>query len=214
MGLTIYEWLFSVSLILSPVFVTPLWYFPLKSSHWYFVSAIFAGLVTYYVYLNPFNIPGVPVSLHWYGLFFILYLVLFGKKFRWTDWNKVVVISVYCLFIAGELWEIPVFVYDYLGKINVLHNKWTGSIIDNVWIFSHIRRVYTLVSCYAISQIAKINFTRLGYIILVVELVLTSLLLSPLGFGFHSVFPYLDEIARITSLFLTGIIIWEGLGAT
>jgi len=214
MGLKIWEWLLSISLIMSPVFITPLWYLRIKSRYWYLTSSFVAGIITYYVYRNPFDIPGVPKALYWYGIFFILYLALFGSKFKWTYWNKAVFISVYSLFIAGELWELPIFVYDYLGKVNILQNEWTGSIIDNAWIFSHMRRAYTIVTCYALSQIARIKLTRVGYILLSTEIVLTSLFLVPIGIGLHSSFPYLIEIARITSLILVGIIVREGLDAS
>lgn len=205
------EWLIAIVTIMSPIIVTPLWYFRINSKWWYLTTSIFAYIITVYVSYNPFKIPGVTTWLHWYGLFYIFYMLLFGSKFQWTNWNKAAVISVYCLFIAGDLWEIPVFIYDYLGKIGMLQNEWTGTILNTAWLFSHIRRAYTLLSCYALSLIAGVKFTQIGFVYLIAQTIITFILLFPLAIGFHSLFPYLTDMARITALGFTGIIIWEGL---
>ena len=148
-----------------------------------------------------------------YGLFFIIYIAVFGYKMNWVDWNKAAAISIFTLFIAGEWWEIPIFIYDYLGKIGILDNFWTGSIIDAPWIFSHIRRIYTISACFLLGTIAKIKMTTMGWIFLGSGTILYFILLLPAGLG-YSVGPlFLGDITRITSLVFTNMIILEGYDA-
>ena len=163
---------------------------------------------------NPIKLKGVTHWLHWYGLFFIIYIAIFGMKFKWTDWNKAVSLALFALFIGGEWWEIPVFVYDYLGKIGLLSNHWTGSIIDEAWIFSHVRRIYTLAACYLLGTLAKMKMTRMSWIFLGAGTIFCFLLLLPIGLGFRIGFPLLREMAHITSLGFIGIIIMEGIDVT
>ena len=208
------EWLLAIITIMSPIIVTPLWWIPMNSKYLYPISAIVAYILTVYVSFNPIKVPGVTTWLHWYGLFYIYFMLLFGSKFKWSQWNKAVVISVYALFIAGDFWEFPVFIYDYLGKIGMLQNAWTGTVIDLPWIFSHIRRVYTLLSCYALYLIAKIKITSVGWNFIWGGAILSFMLLFPLAVGFQTLFPYLTDMARISTIGFTGIVIWEGLDAS
>jgi len=212
MEFTWIEWTASFITIFTPIWATILWYIPIKSKWMYPISAIGMYIPTVMWSINPIKLKGVTHWLHWYGLFFIIYMAVFGVRLKWTDWNKAASLALFALFIGGEWWEIPIFVYDYLGKIGVLKNWWTGSIIDNAWIFSHMRRVYTIAACFLLSSIAKVKMTRMGWIFLGAGTIFCFLLLLPIGLGFRIGFPLLLEMAHITALGFTGIIILAGYG--
>ena len=213
MGFTLIEWLFSFITIFSPIWATILWYIPIKSKWMYPISAIGMYIPTIILTFKPLNLKGVTPWMNYYGLFFIIYIAVFGMKFYWTDWNKAASISLFALFIAGDWWEYPIFVYDYLGKIGILENWWSGSHIDNAWIFSHIRRVYTISACFLLGTIAKIKMTNMSWIFLGAGTLLYFILLLPLGLGYDIKPIFLGEITRITSLIFTCLIILEGFDA-
>ena len=213
MGLTWIEFGAAIVTILCPIWATILWYIPIKSKWAYPTSCIVMYIPTVLLSLNPLQIKGVTHWLHWYGLFFIIYMVLFGVRFKWTDWNKAAAISIFALFIAGEWWEIPIFTYDYLGKIGLLKNNWSHGIITVGYIFTHVRRLYTLSACVLLATLAKIKLTRMGITYIVAGTLFCYLLLLPLGLGIRLVFIYTREMAHLTALAFTGLIIEEGLSA-
>jgi len=200
-------------LCLTPIWATILWYIPIKSKWMYPISAIGMSIPTVLWAYNPLHLKAVTPWLHFHGIFFIVYIVVFGMKLKWTKWNKAASFTLFTLFIAGEWWEIPVFVYDFLGKIGVLDNCWTGSIIDNPWIFSHMRRIYTVAACILLGTLAKLKMTRMGWMFLGAGTIICTVLLLPCGIGIPSKFIYLGELARITSLCFTCIIVLEGFDA-
>lgn len=211
-GFTLNAWLLSFITIFCPIWATILWFIPIKSKWMYPISAIGMYIPTVLWAFNPIKMRGVTPWLHWYGLFFIFYIAVFGMKLNWTDWNKASSIALFAIFIAGEWWEIPIFVYDYLGKINILNNVWTGSIIDGAWIFSHMRRIYTIAACFLLGTIAKIEMTPRSWIFLLTGTVICFILLLPIGLGYHIGHKLLVPLAHITSLSFTGIIILDGYG--
>lgn len=213
MGLTVIEWAASFITILTPIWGTILWYIPIKSKWMYLISSVAVYFPTVIMTFNPLKLKGVTQWLHWYGLFFIIYMAAFGVKLKWTDWNKAATMALFALFIGGELWELPIFAYDYLGKVGILHNYWTDSILNEIWIFSHIRRIYTLAACYLLSTLAKIRMTRMGWIFLASGIGFCMILLLPIGLGIRIGFTFVLEMAHITSLSFTGIIIMEGMDA-
>lgn len=213
MGLTWIEWGAALITILCPIWATILWYIPVKSKWMYPISSIAMYIPTVLLTFNPLKIKGVTHWLHWYGLFFIIYMAIFGYTFNWTHWNRAASISLFALFIAGEWWELPIFTYDYLGKIGLLQNSWTHGIIDLGWTFSHVRRVYTLSACALLGTIAKVKLTRMGWIFVVAGTFFCYLLLLPIGLGIRLAFIYTREMAHLTALAFTGIIILEGLDA-
>jgi len=214
MGFTGLAWIMSFITIFTPVWGIILWHIPIKSKWMYPISAIGMYIPTVLLAYNPPILKGVTPGIHLYGLFFIFYIAIFGLKFKWTNWNKAASIALFALFIAGEWWELPVFIYDYLGKIGILDNEWTGSILDKAWIFSHMRRIYTLTTCYLLSTISKVRMTSIGWILLVAGTVICSILIFPLGLGINRGLHTLVTLARITSLSFTAIIIFEGLDAS
>ncbi len=214
MGFTLIAWLFSFITIFTPIWAAIIWFIPIKSNWMYPISAMGMFIPTVLWASDPLSLKAVTPWMHWYGLFFIFYIAVFGMKLKWTDWNKAASISLFALFIAGEWWEIPIFVYDFLGKINILNNAWTGSIIDEPGIFSHMRRIYTEAACFLLGTIAKIEMTRMGWIFIGAGTVFCFILLLPLGLGYHFGHRLLVELAHITSLIFTGIIILEGFNAS
>ena len=214
MGFIELTWIMSFITIFTPVWGIILWYIPIKSKWMYPLSAIGMYIPTVLLAYNPPILKGVTPGIHLYGLFFIFYIAIFGLKLKWTNWNKAASIALFALFVAGEWWEIPVFIYDYIGKIGILDNEWTGSILDKAWIFSHMRRIYTLTTCYLLSTIFKVKMTPIGWLLLVAGTVICSILLLPLGLGINRGLHILVTMARITSLSFVGMIILEGLDAS
>lgn len=213
MGFPGLAWIMSFLTIFTPVWGIILWHIPIKSKWMYPISAIGMYIPTVILAFNPIILKGVTPGIHLYGLFFIFYIAIFGLKLNWTNWNKAAAIALFALFVAGEWWEIPVFIYDYLGKVGILNNEWTGSILDKAWIFSHMRRIYTLTTCYLLSTISKVRMTPIGWLLLIAGTVICSILLLPLGLGSHRGLHILVTMARITSLSFTAMIILEGLDA-
>ena len=214
MGFPGMAWIMSFITIFTPVWGLMLWYIPIKNKWMYPISAIAMYIPTVLLSYSSLTLKGVTPGLHLYGLFFIFYMAIFGLKLNWTNWNKAASIALFALFIAGEWWELPVFLYDYLGKIGILENKWTRSILDMQWIYSHMRRIYTLTSCYLLSTLCKVKMTHTGWLLLIAGSLICLLLILPLGLGYRSLPPILVTLARITSLSFMGIIIMEGLDVT
>lgn len=210
MGLTLIEWVAAIITILCPIWATILWYIPIKTKWMYPISAIGIYIPTVLLTFNPIKIKGVTQWLHWYGLFFIVYIAAFGAKLKWTDWNQAAAISIFALFIGGEYWEIPIFIYDVLAKLGILHNSFSDGYMDAGWLFTHVRRLYTLAACYLLATLANVKMTRIGWIFIGAGTAFCFLLLLPIGLGIRVGFLYLREMARITALSFTGIIILEG----
>lgn len=200
--------------IFTPIWGLILWYIPIKSKWMYPLSAIAMYIPTIILAFDPLILRGVTPGIHLYGLFFIFYIALFGMKLNWTNWNKAAAIALFTLFVAGEWWELPVFVYDYLGKIGILDNEWTGSLLDQAWIFSHMRRIYTLATCYLLVKICKVKMKTVGWLLLIAGTVNCTILLLPLGLGSPRGLHMLVTMARITSLSFAGMIILEGIDAS
>lgn len=207
------EWALSFITIFTPVWAAILWYIPIRNKWMYPLSAIAMYITTILWIFKSITLRGVTPWLQWYGLFFMIYIAVFGMKLKWTDWNRAASLTLFTLFIAGEWWEIPIFVFDFLGKIGILNNYWTGSIIDQPWIFSHIRRIYTLSACILLGVIAKLKMTHEGWLFLGVGTLICFILLLPCGIGVRTGPIAFREMARITSLCFTGIIILEGIDA-
>jgi len=58
------------------------------------------------------------------------------------------------VFIAGDWWEYPVFIYDGFGWINGWHTwrvSWTQ------WLSSHVHRAYVLATLILTVKLAKIE---------------------------------------------------------
>jgi len=208
------HWVLSFITIFTPVWAAILWYIPIKSKWMYPLSAMGMYIPTVLWAFNPVKLKGVTQWMQWYGLFFIIFIAVFGMRFRWTDWNKAASLSLFALFIGGEWWEIPIFVWDYLAIIGVVENIWTGNILDLAWLFTHNRRLYTLAVCFLVGSIAKIKMTHMGWLFLAGGTIICFLLLLPCGLGILTGPIAFREMARITALCFTSIIILEDLDAS
>lgn len=200
--------------IFTPIWASILWYIPIKSKWMYPISAMGMYIPTVLWAFNPIKLKGVTQWLQWYGLFFIIFIAVFGMKFNWKDWNKAASLSLFALFIAGDWWEIPIFTWEILAIFGVVKNIWTGNIIDAAWAFTHVRRLYTLATCFAVGAIAKVKMTRMGWLFLVSGTIMCFLLLLPCGIGVDTRPIAFREMARITALTFTCIITLEGLDAS
>lgn len=210
----IFDWLISSITILTPIWATILWYIPIKSRWMYPISAILMYVPTVLWVHEPLNLSGVTQWMHWYSLFFIFYMAFFGVVFNWTDWNKAASLSLFALFIAGEWWEIPIFTWEILAVYGIVENIWTGNVLDVAWLFTHNRRFYTLAACYLVGAIANIKMTRVGWMYLGAGTMICFILLLPIGLGIRTGPLAFREMARITTLCFTAIIMREGLDAS
>jgi len=208
------QWVLSFITIFTPIWATILWYTPIKSRWMYPISAIGMYIPTILWAFNPVKLKGVTQWMQWYGLFFIIYIAVFGVRFKWTDWNKAASLSLFALFIGGEWWELPIFTWEILAVIGIMQNVWTGNILDFAWAFTHVRRLYTLATCFAVGAITKVKMTYMGWLFLGAGTLICFILLLPIGMDIRTEPIAFREMARITSLCFTCIIILEDLDAS
>lgn len=210
----ILAWIISAITILTPIWATILWRTPIKSKWMYLISAITMYIPTVIWVYEPLSLSGVTKWMHWYCLFFIFYMALFGVAFKWTDWNKAASLALFALFISGDWWEIPIFIWEILAVMGIFNNVWTGNVLDAAWAFTHNRRFYTLATCYLVGALTKMKMTRVGWMFLGAGTIICFILLLPIGLGIRTSPIAYREMARITALCFTGIIMKEGLDAS
>jgi len=198
--------------VLSPILSFLIYRIPdeLSEKHYYVWCECVLFIFSTALAFNPIRIKGVTPWLHWYTLALSLYVLFFGYRYRFERFFKVLATGMFMVFLAGEWWEIPIFLYDYLGKIGVVVNRWTGSVIDGPWIFSHIRRVYTLAVAYLFVSVTGFRENGKTKIILYVGTLISFLMLLPFAFGTKMWFNTTTTTVRVICLFLMGWMVWEG----
>lgn len=186
--------------ILSPIVAYVFWTLKdMNNKRWYVLASIPILAVTVYIAHHPLQVPNVTSWLHYYGLYLLVYLTLIGQKFKYKHFNKALALSVMALFIAGDLWEIPEFIYDFVFK--------HGGVADMVWWMSHVRRLYTLATFILFCKLGRIRFDRVSVLLFVFATVSGFLFLLP---SVH-MFPEQTTAARITYLLAFGLITYRGV---
>lgn len=182
----------------SPIIAFILWYTPIKNVNWYFATSFLGVLAAIYFAFNPIQIVHVTLWFHYYCLYGVLYLVLFGSRFGFKSFHKALAITLFSLFIVGDLWEIPVFIYDL-----VFNHGFAPGLI---WWLSHIRRVYTVAAAILLGKLQTIKLDRLSWSSLGLATVITFIVLLP---WYHH--PEKAVIARLVYFFIFGIVVYRSL---
>jgi len=197
--------------VLSPVWAYVLYHIPRNSRWFYGLTGV--GLLAPIVYtsINPFVVHGVSLWLNYYFFFLMVYLLLFGFKKNYNEFWKVLAFSLMSLFVAGDLWELPIFLYDFMGKMKWIVNPWNYSVFDMAWMVSHIRRLYTLSVFILLSKISGLTLNRRNGAILLLATFTSFVLLLPLGLNVHLLANPLAVLTRIMYMSLFGAFIYIGL---
>lgn len=195
----------------SPIWAYLIWITEIKGSRPYIYSSIILLCCTIILAVNPLRLKGVTAWLHYYSFFLIIYLLLVGHRYDYKNFNKVFAIGIFMVFLAGEWWEFPVFIFDFLGKTGVLINKFTGTTLDGPWIFSHIRRLYTLASAWLFILLTKVKSNGLNKSLFAIGSLSVFLMLYPLANGRQLAFEMSTTMARIICLSFMGYIVYSGL---
>jgi len=202
--------LFLTFTIWTPIWAWFIYQTPLKGWKWYLSTVPIYALTVYAAY-NPARIQGLTNWLHYYGFYLLLYILLVGYRKGWTDFNRVLGMGLFITFIAGELWEVPIFIYDALGKLGVLNNQWSGSVFNYPWFESHVRRLYTLGSAILFIKTANVN-GRLILSIMALTVVTSFVTLAPFMFQYPSeLLLGFSTSARVFSLALCGYGLYEAV---
>jgi len=186
-----------------PIWAFLIWrYLPLKGTYTLAIIEFALFFLTVWLAWNPMRLPKITSWLHYYTFFLMSYIFIFTVKFGHANLNKIVALGLWMIFIAGDWWEYPVFVYDGFGWLNGWH-VWTTSVTQ--WISSHIHRAYVLATLLLTVKLAKIQFTKK-----------TGLLaISGTAISFVSMFPWsfytpLSTFTHITCLSLFAGVIYFG----
>lgn len=180
--------------ILSPIIAFAIWNIRLNGKKWCIVTIFLSLIATIYLAFHPPNIENVSYWLPYYTLFLMIYIMLLIPKYGTKQFNKILALAIFMLFIAGEWWELPVFVYDFIGK---------GGVADVGWWFSHVRRVYTLATFLLFTKLAQTHFRKPTIIATAVfGSWLFALMLLPTTIAFY---PFLPTITRLLGMYLFGV---------
>lgn len=125
------------------------------------------------------------------------YLFLYQRKYR--DLGPTLCVSLLSAFIIADYWEIPVFVYGYLGSFAGRYAQY----IQQGYLIHH---VYVLACCWLFQRLTGFHFNRKNASLILVALGLSFLFLSP----FCDLVPYRAKLARLIPLILVGYALFEG----
>ena len=194
----IFEQLLVYITILSPVIAYVIWNVKLNGKKWCIITSFLFLAATLYLSLNPMHIQNVTWWLGYYTLFALIYIMILLTKYPLTQFNKILAITLWMLFICGELWELPVFLYDYIGKQFIANAEWYTS---------HIRRLYTLATLILFADLTHIQLRKSG-LLLCVSMILFFVLDFP---QVLSAFPFVNTLARLVSLYIGAVFLYVGL---
>ena len=158
--------------------------------------------LTVWLAYNPMRIPKITDWLHWYTFFLMAYLFIITVKVRYINIGKVLALSLWMVFIAGDWWELPVFIYDGFGFINGWH-VWHVSITQ--WIASHIHRAYVFVTFLLMVVLTKFQFNKKNISLAILGTVISFVTLYP----YASYMP-MSTITHLICLSLFAGVVWFG----
>lgn len=182
----------------SPIVATLFWFVPLNGLKWYYLTVVSGVGAAVYFAVYPIQIVHVTLWFHYYCLYGVLYLILIGSRLGFHQFHKALAITLFALFIVGDLWEIPVFLYDF-----VFNHGFAPGLI---WWVSHVRRLYTVASAILLTSLARIQVDRVSLTLLWVATVTTFLVLLP---WYH--YPEKAVIARLVYFFLFGLVMYRSV---
>ena len=184
-----------------PVWAFIIWWIPIKGKVVYVITEIFLLALTVQLAYFPFRLSKITWWMHYYTFAIMLYILILGYKNHYTKFPKVFASSLFMVFIAGDLWELPVFTYDL-----IFLNGWSNLATFTTWTISHVHRVYVLATFMLFATLASFKFNRGNLIVLALTV----------GVGFTLLHPFIRTqtttiITRIITLAAFGAIITLGV---
>jgi len=174
---------------LIPYWSLIIWNLKLNGKKYFVLTVIPTLTFTVYRALNNMWFPIISSWLHLYSLFLVFYLVLFTEKYGFKQFNKAFAVSVFTVYLASEIWEIPVFL-PYLLRFPT--------------VFNWLHPAYLIISFYLFIKITRFTWNKLSIgLVALIPLINYWLLNNP--------FPNVNTIVRVVGLTLFGYAIYLGV---
>ena len=157
--------------ILSPCWAYLLWRIKSDNRTYYLIGCPTVLAATIYLAYYPTRTEGISYYLHYYGIFGLICIMLYGFRYDFREFPKVVALTVFTLFIAGDLWEIPEFLCDAIFR----HN----GILNIIWLASQIRRVYTVAVAVLFQRLSGFSFNSINLAVFGAATLLSFIFLLP-----------------------------------
>lgn len=187
--------------IWSPIWAFCIWKIHVNGKKWCYLTCSILLVVTIYLAFNPIKMVNITHFLSYYTLFILIFILVLLPKFGANNFNKVLATSILIAFIAGEFWELPVFLYDGISKFFGFQLYSEGFTVN--WFTSHIRRLYTLASFFLLRMLTGF---RINKHVLFSLLLASTFLTMPIILSQNTV-----TIARMLSLYAFGLMALNGL---
>lgn len=173
-------------------------------------SIIVLYVTCFWAFWAPY-LPKVSYWLMYYGLFLLINLLVFGVKFRF-QFCRTLAVSLWCLFIMGSFWELPIILYDVLGFLFLPFLKrfssWVGTYTLTQWVLSHINRAYVLASLILFVRLASLKRTRFNMFLIGSGLILN---MAVLFMRTGSNWLYVETVAHIIGYGFFTLAVLDGL---
>lgn len=187
-----------------PVWASVLWWVKLNGRKWCLMISLILLATTVYLAWFPLRVPNVTFWLGYYTLFALVYIALLIPKYGFKQFNKVLAIAMLLLFVGSELWELPIFIYDFISKIFGFDLYSGGFTV--VWFASHIRRIYTMASLILLVVLTKLHlqWKMMASLVFFFAVLTMPILLLKNGMLFST-------LPRLLSLWALGIWAFTGI---
>ena len=138
-------------------------------------------------------------SLWLYIMFIGVYLILYWRRYKET--GPALCCALLVAFIVADYWEIPVFVYGYLGAFDGFFNRY----IQHGYLVHH---AYVIACFYLFKKLTNFAFTKVNKTLFIGELALSFILVAPFCYWI----PFISYWLRLIPLILIGIAFYQGVG--
>ena len=144
-----------VTTVLVPVWAFLIWkwdYF--RGWPTFLIVQGFLGFLTIWSGILPPDIPKVTSWIaHYSGALFLFNFIL-AYKWGLDRFNRILAVGAWSVFIVADWWEIPVFVYGFLGSFNGIYSSWSGTWADQ------IHHIYVILSIFLFIGVARPQMAR------------------------------------------------------
>lgn len=158
-----------------PAFGLCLQYIKLKGRKWFVTVTILVILLIFIFYVfAPYNPPTNNPTIAYYppkilyvsyGLFFETVLIAFVWKYGFSDFGKLLGLSLLLTHVVTEYWEIPIFVFGHLGLFG---KYYAGS----------INQIYLIVSFVLLTYFSKFSFNKKSVLTLLIPIIVSFVIVS------------------------------------
>ena len=152
----------------------------------------------------PLIIPKVTAALEFYIIFFAIYAAMILHKTKELKLSRIFPLAGLMIFVAADLWELPMFVY---GQLGIFHSSYQFSV--GQW-FDHIHRFYALGIFAVLLWLSKWKPNRWSLGILAASAISPFIILA----ATTPSFPFWVAMVRIIPISLFGCGIILGLEPT